>query len=371
MKENGKKETVVVTGASAGLGRAIAHAFAREGARIGIMARDQERLEAVKKEVEELGGEALVLPADVAEADQVELAAAQVEEQFGPIDVWVNNAMTSVFSSFNEMTTDEFKRVTEVTYLGAVYGTHAALKRMLPRDQGVIVQVGSALSDRSIPLQSAYCGAKHGIRGFTDSIRCELKHDRSKVHITMVQMPGMNTPQFSWVKSRLPKKPQPVPPIFQPEVGANAVVWASHHRRRELYVGMPTVKAMWGNKFIAGLLDRYLSKQGYEGQMTDQPESPDRPSNLWEPVPGNFGAHGEFDSRAESTSQEAWLAERKWWGMGIAAAGVAAATALFVTQKRKNGRMAKAKAAKGLKAFNWKTSLTPTLSRRERGRMAT
>jgi short-subunit dehydrogenase len=338
METNGKRERVVITGASAGLGRAIAHAFAREGAVIGLIARDRDRLEEVLNEVEERGGTAIILPADVASADQVEAAAETFQNRFGPIDIWVNNAMTSVFSDFKDMTADEFKRVTEVTYLGTVYGTHSALKRMIPRDQGVIVQVGSALSDRSIPLQSAYCGAKHGIRGFTDSLRCELRHDRSKVHLTMVQMPALNTPQFSWVRSKLPRKAQPVPPIFQPEVGADAVVWAAHHRRRELYVGMSTVKAMWGNKFIPGLLDRYLGSSGYEAQQTDEPEVQGRPDNLFKPVSGAFGVHGSFDAKAQQKSQELWLAERKWWGMGVAAAGLATAAALFANN-RKHSRL--------------------------------
>jgi short-subunit dehydrogenase len=333
MKENEKRETVVVTGASAGLGRAIAHAFAKEGARIGLIARDRDRLEAVKREVEELGGAALVLPGDVAFPEQLEEAAALVEQSFGPIDVWVNNAMVTVFSNFSDLTPDEFKRVTEVTYLGTVYGTSVALKRMLPRDHGVIIQVGSALSDRSIPLQSAYCGAKHGIRGFTDSLRSELRHDKKNIHLAMVQMPALNTPQFSWGKTKMPRQAQPVPPIFQPEVGAQAVVWAAHHRRRELDVGMSTLKAMWGNKFIPGLLDRYLSKKGYEGQMTDKPVPKERPDNLWQPVPGPFGAHGEFDATAKEKSPELWLAERKWWGLGVAAAGVAAAAAVFAKKR--------------------------------------
>ena len=319
--------TVVITGASAGVGRAIAHAFAREGARIGLISRDRERLETARAEVEHLGGTAMILVADVADAQQVEQAASQVEQELGEIDVWVNNAMTSVFSPFAAMTPEEFRRVTEVTYLGAVYGTMSALRRMLPRNRGSIIQVGSALSDRSIPLQSAYCGAKHGMRGFTDSIRCELVHDRSRVHITMVQLPAMNTPQFSWVKSRLPNKPQPEPPIFQPEVAAGAVVWASHHRRRELYVGMPTVKAMWGNKIIRGLLDRYLGRTGYQSQQTDQPEEPDRPSNLWQSVPGPFTAHGSFDHRAKENSPQLWFAKHKWM-LGAVMAGTAAGAVL-------------------------------------------
>lgn len=328
MKRN-HRETVVITGSSAGVGRAAARAFARDGARLGLIARNRERLDAVRREVEALGGEALVLPADVADAEQVELAAAEVEKRFGPIDIWVNNAMTSVFSPFREMTADEFRRVTEVSYLGFVYGTSAALKRMQPRNRGTIVQVGSALSERSIPLQSAYCGAKHAIRGFTDSLRSELLHEGSAVHLTMVQLPAMNTPQFSWLKSRLPNKPQPVPPIFQPEVAADAIVWAARHRRRELYVGMPTVEAMWGNKFIAGLLDRYLAKKGYAAQQTAEPEEADRPDNLWQTVPGDYGAHGVFDARAKSRSVELMLAKHRWLTVGLVTAGVAGAATVL------------------------------------------
>lgn len=328
------RKTVAITGASAGVGRAIARAFAREGARIGLLSRNAERLDAVRLEVERLGGTALVLPVDVADPQQVEDAAAQLELEFGEIDLWVNNAMTSVFSPFAEMTPEEFRRVTEVTYLGAVYGTMAALRRMLPRNRGMVIQVGSALSDRSIPLQSAYCGAKHGMRGFTDSIRCELIHQKSKVHITMVQLPAMNTPQFAWVKSRLPNKPQPVPPIFQPEVAAEAVLWASKHRRREIYLGMPTVKAMWGNKFARGFADWYLGKKGYASQQTDEPEQPDRPSNLWESVPGPFGAHGSFDARAEESSQQFWLVRHKWH---IAAVTAGCAVAALWQRRIRNG----------------------------------
>lgn len=326
--------TVVITGASAGVGRATARAFAREGARIGLLSRDRERLEAARLEVEQLGGTAMILVADVADAAAVEQAAELVERELGPIDVWVNNAMTSVFSPFSQVTPEEFRRVTEVTYLGAVYGTMAALRRMLPRDRGTIVQVGSALSDRSIPLQAAYCGAKHGMRGFTDSIRCELIHEKSDVHITMVQLPAMNTPQFEWVKSRLPNKPQPVPPIFQPEVAADAIVWASRHRRREVYVGMPTVKAMWGNKFIRGLLDRYLGKTGYASQQTDQPERPDRPSNLWQTVAGEFAAHGRFGERAEGESAALWFVKHKYALAGVAGICAAAAALKAVQSSR-------------------------------------
>jgi NAD(P)-dependent dehydrogenase (short-subunit alcohol dehydrogenase family) len=293
---------VVVTGCSAGLGRATALAFAHGGAWVGLISRNEERLETLKQEIERLGGRALVLPTDVADDARVEAAAQAVEETFGPIDIWVNNAMTSVFSEFIQMMPEEFKRVTEVTYLGVVYGTMSALRRMLPRDRGVIVQVGSALAERSIPLQSAYCGAKHAIHGFTDSIRCELDQHKSKIHLTMVQMPALNTPQFDWVKSRLPRKAQPVPPIFQPEVGADAIVWAARHGKREMRVGWPTVKAFWGNKFIAGWLDDYLGQTCYKGQQTNEPADPDRPNDLWHTVPGNYSAHGRFDDRSSGHS---------------------------------------------------------------------
>ncbi len=255
----------------------------------------------------------MVLPTDVADADAVEAAAAKVEEQFGPIDIWINNAMASVFSPVKKMKPEEYKRVTEVTYLGVVYGTLSALKRMLPRDRGTIVQVGSALAYRSIPLQSAYCAAKHAISGFTDSLRCELIHDQSNVRITMVQMPALNTTQFGWVKSRLKHKAQPVPPIFQPEVGARAVYWAAHNHRRELYVGFPTVEAIVANKIAPGILDHYLGRTGYKSQQTNEPEDPNRPNNLWEPVPGDHGSHGTFDNRAHPRSYELWGSRYKNW----------------------------------------------------------
>ncbi len=299
---NRNRRVVVITGASAGVGRAAAQAFAREGARIGLIARSRDGLEGAKREVEELGGEALVLPLDVADASAVEAAAAAVEEQFGPIDVWVNNAMASVFSPIKETTPEEFKRVTEVTYLGYVYGTLAALKRMLPRDRGVIVQVGSALAYRGIPLQAPYCAAKHAIEGFCDSLRCELLHDNSNVKVTMLQMPALNTPQFGWVKSRLPRKAQPVPPIFQPEVAADAILYASHHPRREFLVGWPSMKAVIGNKIAPGFADWYLSRNGYDSQQHDGPEDPARPNNLWEPVDGKHSTHGSFDTRARDWS---------------------------------------------------------------------
>jgi NAD(P)-dependent dehydrogenase (short-subunit alcohol dehydrogenase family) len=317
-----RADVVVITGASAGVGRATARAFARHGARIGLLARGRDGLDGARRDVEAAGGKALVLPTDVADADQVEAAAAAVEERFGPIDVWVNNAMVSVFSPAKEMMPAEYKRVTEVTYLGCVYGTLAALKRMLPRDRGVIVQVGSALAYRGIPLQSAYCGAKHAIQGFTESVRCELIHDGSQVRITMVQMPALNTPQFSWVKSRLPRKPQPVPPIYQPEVAADAVVYAARHDRREWYVGESTALTIAANKVAPGFGDWYLARQGYDAQQYDGPADPARPNNLYEPVPGDHGAHGDFDSRASATSVQFWLTRHRDWLM-LAGAGLA------------------------------------------------
>jgi NAD(P)-dependent dehydrogenase (short-subunit alcohol dehydrogenase family) len=310
---NGKPEVVVITGASAGVGRATARAFARQRACIGLLARGVEGLDAARAEVEKLGGQALVLATDVAVADQIETAAQAVEERFGPIDVWVNNAMASVFSPIKEMTAEEFRRVTEVTYLGYVYGTLSALRRMLPRNRGVIVQVGSALAYRGIPLQSAYCGAKHAIQGFVDSLRCELLHDKSNVRVSMVQMPALNTPQFSWVKSRLPRKPQPVPPIFQPEVAAEAILLAAHEDRPEIYVGWPTVKAIVGNKIAPRFADWYLARMGYDAQQTGEPADAHRRDNLWEPLSGDHGAHGEFDAGAHASSYQFWLNKNRSW----------------------------------------------------------
>jgi len=335
VKNNKTPKVVVITGASAGVGRATVRRFARDGARIGLLARGVDGLEAARAEVEAAGGRALVLPTDVADAKQAEAAAEAVERELGPIDIWINDAMTSVFSPLKEMTPEEFRRVTEVTYLGVVYGTMAALKRMLPRDHGTIVQVGSALAYRSIPLQSAYCGAKHAIQGFTDSLRCELIHDQSNVHITMVQLPAVNTTQFSLVKNRLPNRPKPLGTIYQPEVAADAIHWAAHHRRRELYVGTPSVESIVGNKIAPGLLDRYLGRNGYQGQQTSEPKDPDQPDNLWEPVPGDHGAHGTFDHDAHRRSPELWLAKnRNWVGAATACAALAAGVLLL---QRKTG----------------------------------
>ena len=318
-----RPEVVVVTGASAGVGRAVVRRFAREGASVGLIARGVDGLEGARRDVEALGGKALVCQADVADAAAIEQAAARVEAELGPIDIWINNATTSVFSPIKEMQPEEFKRVTEVTYLGVVYGTQAALKRMLPRDRGMILQVGSALAHRAIPLQSAYCAAKHAIAGFTESLRCELINDQSNVHVTMVNLPAVNTPQFGWNKSRLPNHPQPVPPIFQPEVAARAIYFAAHARRREMSVGMPTVVAIYGNKLAPGLGDYYLGSQGYESQQTDEPVDPNRPNNLWEPVAGDHGAHGIFDARASSSSPQLWANMNRGWLTALAGLGLA------------------------------------------------
>jgi len=317
---------VVVTGASAGVGRATVRAFAREGAHVGLIARDTEGLHTAAREVGELGGEGLAAPADVAHADQLEAAAERIEKELGPIDVWVNNAMTTIFGRVIDVTPEEFKRATEVTYLGTVYGTMAALRRMLPRDEGRIIQVGSALAYRSIPLQAAYCGAKHAIAGFTDSLRTELLHDHKNIHLTMVQLPAMNTPQFTWCRSKMPCHPQPVPPIFQPEVAAERIVWASHHKRREVFVGVPTVIAIEGNKIAPALADHYLGRTGFDSQQTKEAVSKNRQDNLFEPLPGDFGAHGIFGDQAHSQAATTWLAQHKGLSafVGAAAVGVLA-----------------------------------------------
>jgi len=296
-----KREIVVITGASAGAGRAAAREFAKHGADIGLIARGTDGLEAAAREIKEYGGRALILPVDVADAGEVQRAAGEVEQKLGPIDIWVNDAMTSVFSPIKEMTAEEFKRVTEVTYLGYVYGSLAALKYMLPRDRGTIVHVGSALAYRSIPLQAAYCAAKHAVLGFFASLRTELIHDGSNVKTTMVQMPALNTPQFGWVKSRLPRKAQPVPPIYQPEVAARLIYHAAHHpERREWYASWSVLKAIFGNKIAPSYADHYLAKNGYESQQYDGWEDPNRPNNLFDPLPGDYGAHGTFDCHAKN-----------------------------------------------------------------------
>ncbi len=324
MSQNGKHEVVVVTGSSGGVGRAIAHAFGQRGAHVGLLARGEEGLDGAKHEVELLGGRALALPTDVCDHAAVEAAAVRVEQELGPIDIWVNDAMATVFARFLDTEPDEFKRATEVTYLGAVYGTMAALKRMVPRDRGKIVQVGSALAYRAIPLQAAYCGAKFGIRGFTDSIRTELLADKSSVQITMVQLPGVNTTQFNWCRSKLPKHPMPVPPIYQPEIPAEAVYWAAHHKRRELWVGYSAVQAILGNKLSPSFADWYLAKTGIEGQQVqDMPVGPGRPDNLYQPVQGLAATHGMFDAQAKTRSPQLWATTHRPVVVGTVA-GIAA-----------------------------------------------
>ena len=317
------RPVVVVTGASSGVGRATARAFGRTGAAVGLIARGREGLDGAQKELDEAGVSSLAVATDIADPDQVRQAAVRIEEELGSIDVWVNDAMTTVFSPVTSITPEEFRRVTEVTYLGAVYGTMEALRLMKPRDRGVIVQVGSALSYRAIPLQSAYCGAKHALRGFTDSIRCELLHDRSSVRVTMVQLPALNTPQFAWSRSHMPRRAQPVPPIYQPELAADAIVWASRHPRREVNVAGTTTATILGQKLWPGMLDRYLGWTGYDAQQTDQPEDPGREDNLFAPVPFDLGAHGIFDDRSNTRSVQWWVARHRAAITAIAAATLA------------------------------------------------
>ena len=318
----GHPPVVVITGSSAGLGRAIAHAFAKKGAKIGLLARNPEALNAARTECEALGGQALAVPTDVSDADAVEEAATLVEATFGPIDIWVNDAMVSVFSPVKEMEASDYRRVTEVLYLGFVHGTLSALRRMLPRDRGTIIQIGSALSYRSIPLQSAYCACKHAINGFTDSLRCELHHDHSNVQLTTVQMPAMNTIQFDWVKNRMPHMTQPVPPIFEPEVTAQVVVAAGYaaRPRREYWVGMPTVAAILAQKIVPGLLDRYLGKTGYKSQqIASEKQDPNAPNNLYNYVPGRWSARGKFSDRSANSSAEVFFSlHRGWFALGLA-----------------------------------------------------
>lgn len=321
MKTDIQDKVVVITGSSAGVGRATVRLFAQRGAQIGLLARGKDGLEGARKEVEAAGQMALVVPTDVSDPEQVEAAVTQVEDQLGPIDMWVNNAMASVFSPIKEMTAEDYKRVTDVTYLGYVYGTLAALRRMQPRDRGVIVQVGSALAYRGIPLQTAYCAAKHAVEGFTESLRSELIYDNSHVHVTMVHLPASNTPQFSWVKTRLPRKPQPVAPIYQPEVAAKAIFHAATHTPREIWLGAPTWMTILGNRLVPGYVDCYLAKNGYDSQQYNGRVEPDRQNNLWEPVPGDHGAHGDFDGRATEFSPQFW-AMTHLRQLGMAAAGL-------------------------------------------------
>jgi NAD(P)-dependent dehydrogenase (short-subunit alcohol dehydrogenase family) len=332
-------QTVVVTGASAGIGRATARRFGERGASVGLIARGAAGLDGAVRDVEEAGGKALAVTADVADYAQVTAAARQIEEHFGPIDVWVNVAFTSVFAPFAEIAAEEFRRVTEVSYLGFVHGTMAALTLMRPRGRGTIVQVGSALGERSIPLQSAYCGAKHAINGFTSSLRCELLHENSGVHVTVVQMPAVNTPQFSWVRSRLPKDPQPVPPIYQPEVAARGVVFAADHpRRRQYWVGGSTAATLVANRLAPALLDRYLARTGYGSQQTAQPAGPGRPDNLVQPVDGthghDHGSRGAFDGRSHQRSPQLWVSQHA----RLASGALAGAAVLGAFLARRLGR---------------------------------
>jgi short-subunit dehydrogenase len=311
-------QVVVITGASAGVGRAVARAFAKNRARIGLIARDRQRLEAAATEVERAGGKAVIAPADVADADQVESAAEVIERALGPIDIWVNNAMTTIFSPFLKITPEEFKRATEVTYLGTVNGTRSALKRMRPRNKGKIVQVGSALAYRSVPIQAPYSGAKFAIRGFTDAVRTELLHEGSGVHLTMVHLPAVNTPQFTWCRAHLPRRPRPVAPVYRPEVAARAIVWASRNRRRELFVGIPSSVITLANKLFPWAMDHYLARTAIEGQQTGEPIQPDRRDNLFTPVPGEYAAEGEFANEAYSQSIQLEASiHRKWIALGI------------------------------------------------------
>ncbi len=322
--ENGKKkpQIVVITGASGGVGRATARAFADRGAHIALLARGQDGLEGAKRDVEERGGKAIVIVTDVSKHKQVDAAAEQAERELGEIDVWVNNAMVSEYAPVWEITPDEYRHITEVTYLGQVYGTMAALKYMMPRNRGVIVHVGSALAHRSIPLQSGYCGAKHAIYGFMESLRCELIHKKINVHVTMVSLPGVNTTQFSWTRNKMPKKPQPVGPIFQPEIAADAIVFATHAHRKEILLGFPTVEAVLGERVNSEVLDHYIADTAWNGAQRPEDADPDAPNNFWHPLPGDHGAHGPFDDRAKTFSSQLWMNKNR---KGIAAVALGAA----------------------------------------------
>jgi len=319
-------EVVVITGAGKGIGRAIVRRFAREGAAIGLLGRGRDALDAARREVEEAGGRALVLPGDVADPEFVEAAAGAVEDALGPIEIWINDAMTTVFAYFSDITPEEYERATKVTYLGAAWGTRAALSRMLERDRGTIVQVGSAMAYRGIPLQSPYCGAKHAIKGMQESLRTELRHKGSNVHVTMVQLPGLNTPQFDHCRSKMPMHPMPVPPIYQPEVAADAIHWAAHHRRREVYVGVPAVYTILGSKLAPWLAERYLARTAVKSQQMQgtQPSPLNRDGNLFEPDPGDPAAHGRFDGQAHGRSLQLFATKHR----GVLAAAGAAAAAL-------------------------------------------
>jgi NAD(P)-dependent dehydrogenase (short-subunit alcohol dehydrogenase family) len=327
--------TIVITGASSGVGRAAARTFGARGDQVALLARGEEALEGARREVAAAGGRSVAIPTDVADAAQVEAAAERTEAELGPIDVWVNDAMTSVFAPVWEVEPDEFRRATEVTYLGFVWGTMAALRRMRPRDRGTIVQVGSALAYRGIPLQAAYCGAKHAMEGFSESVRTELLHESSNVRLTMVQMPALNTPQFDTVRTRLPRHPRPVAPVYQPEVAAKAIVWASQHPRREIKVGASTAITVIGNKILPGVGDHYLARTGFDSQQTDQPVNGDRPDNLFAPLPGDRGAHGDFDDESKPRSVQLWLTTHKGTLAAAGAGAVGATAAVLVARARR------------------------------------
>lgn len=344
MNRRSQREVVVIPGASAGVGRAAVRMFARRGAAIGLVARGREGLDAARAEVEAFGARALVVVADVADPEQVERAAEEVERELGPIDIWINNAMATVFSPVRDMSHEEFKRATEVTYLGAVWGTMAALKQMRKRGRGTIVQVSSALAYRSIPLQSAYCGAKHALKGFTESVRSELFHEGSRIRLVMVHLPALNTPQFEWARSHVPNHPRPVAPIFQPEVAAQAIYWAAHHRRRELYVGTSSLITRWLEIIAPGVADRLLARTAVEGQQTAERAPADRPDNLWSPVAGDFGAHGAFDGEAWNRSPQLWASRnRHWLGLAGALGGAALGSWLWSRRRRRVRRTGPAK----------------------------
>jgi short-subunit dehydrogenase len=325
-------EVAVITGASAGIGRATAREFARRGCPVALLARGRDGLEAAAREVEELGGRALVIPTDVADAGEVEAAADRVVDEFGQIDIWVNNAFAGIFSRFMDMSLEEFRRVTDVTYFGQVHGTRAALKHMLPRDCGTIVLVGSALAYRGIPLQSAYCGAKHAIQGFQDSLRSELLAMDSNVRLTIVQLPGVNTPQFDWVRAHVRGRPKPVGAVYQPEIAALAIWKAAHSTRKQWIIGAPAYQAILGDKLISPLLDRYLARNAVEGQQDEQPLEPDRKDNLFDPVPGDHGSHGRFDAGARSRSPLLWASEHRGWL--AAGAAIAVGTSLLAGRNK-------------------------------------
>lgn len=310
-RETMTDEVVVITGATSGVGRAVAREFGEHGARVGLLARSTDGLDGAKADVEDAGGEALAIPTDVADYEAVESAADEIEDVFGPIDIWVNNAMTTVFAEFLDVEPEEFERVTDVTYLGAAHGSRVALERMVPRDRGKLLQVGSALSYRGIPLQSAYCGSKFAMRGMTESLRTELLHNDSDVTITMVQLPAVNTPQFEHSRAKVGEHPQPVPPIYQPEVAADAIYWAAHSDRRELYVGRASVKTIWGNKIAPWIADRILARNGYEGQFADLSFDPDRPDNLYDPLSGDPGARGPFTDQSAGDSLQFEFSKRR------------------------------------------------------------